>query len=231
MVDFDNLKERCKAMLITTKSVKALNFDIFGERANFILADFAETKEDLKNIELTLRNVEAFLLWLKNKGYTETLTQKIFNEYISFVFDKHKYSYANLIFSITKSFIKYLIRNEYCGFITFSMKPKRENQQETSEQHKAEEDNKPQKTYDYYKLLGIAHNATTDEIKRAYRVLALKTHPDVNRDDKYANERFSALNKVYHILSNNWERLSYDITMGYIKGKKENIKSFYTVYF
>ena len=50
---------------------------------------------------------------------------------------------------------------------------------------------------DYYKILGVERNATKEEIKRAYRKLALKTHPDRNPGDAKAEERFKEINEAY----------------------------------
>ncbi|MBW2591063.1 MAG: DnaJ domain-containing protein, partial [Deltaproteobacteria bacterium] len=47
---------------------------------------------------------------------------------------------------------------------------------------------------DYYKVLGVEEKATTDEIKKAYRKLAMKYHPDRNQGDKQAEERFKEIN-------------------------------------
>ncbi len=63
---------------------------------------------------------------------------------------------------------------------------------------------------DYYKILGVERNASKDEIKRAYRKLALKTHPDRNQGDKKAEERFKDINEAYQVLSDPEKRARYD---------------------
>jgi curved DNA-binding protein len=63
---------------------------------------------------------------------------------------------------------------------------------------------------DYYQILGIDKNAKTDEIKRAYRKLALKYHPDKNPGDKDSEERFKEINEAYEVLSNPSKRERYD---------------------
>lgn len=63
---------------------------------------------------------------------------------------------------------------------------------------------------DYYKVLGIAKSATEDEIKKAYRKLARKLHPDLNPDDKDASGKFQQLNEANAVLSNPENRKKYD---------------------
>jgi hypothetical protein len=63
---------------------------------------------------------------------------------------------------------------------------------------------------DYYRILGVKATASQAEIKSAYRKLARKHHPDVNRDSKSAAEQFSLISKAYSTLSDPHERSYYD---------------------
>ncbi|GAB0157202.1 J domain-containing protein [Chryseobacterium sp. Alg-005] len=63
---------------------------------------------------------------------------------------------------------------------------------------------------DYYKILGVEKNASQDEIKKAYRKLARKLHPDLNPDDKEAERKFKELNEANEVLSNPENRAKYD---------------------
>ena len=55
---------------------------------------------------------------------------------------------------------------------------------------------------DYYEVLGINKSASADQIKSAYRKLAVKYHPDKNQGDKSAEDKFKEASEAYHILSN-----------------------------
>jgi len=63
---------------------------------------------------------------------------------------------------------------------------------------------------DYYKTLGVARNASEAELKKAYRRLAMKYHPDRNQDDQQAEERFKCAKEAYEILSDPQKRAAYD---------------------
>jgi len=63
---------------------------------------------------------------------------------------------------------------------------------------------------DYYEVLGVSRSASEDELKKAYRKLALQFHPDRNPGDKAAEERFKELGEAYQILSDSERRAAYD---------------------
>ena len=63
---------------------------------------------------------------------------------------------------------------------------------------------------DFYKVLGVPDTASKDEIKRAYRKLAQKHHPDTNKNDTEAEHRFKEVSEAYSILSNEDKRKEYD---------------------
>ncbi len=67
-----------------------------------------------------------------------------------------------------------------------------------------------EKYKDYYKILGVSKTATQDEIKKAYRKLARKYHPDKNKGDKAAEEKFKEINEAYEVIGNPENRKKYD---------------------
>src|SRR3989440_1921126 len=68
---------------------------------------------------------------------------------------------------------------------------------------------------DYYKILGVDKNASQKDIQKAYRKLARKYHPDVNPDDKSAEEKFKDINEANEVLSDPEKRKRYDELGGY----------------
>ncbi len=63
---------------------------------------------------------------------------------------------------------------------------------------------------DYYTILGVARSASADDIRKAYRKLALQYHPDRNPGNKQAEERFKEINEAYQVLSDSQKRARYD---------------------
>lgn len=63
---------------------------------------------------------------------------------------------------------------------------------------------------DYYKILGVDRKASPDEIKKSFRKLAMKYHPDRNKNDKAAEEKFKEINEAYEVLSDPQKRERYD---------------------
>ncbi len=74
----------------------------------------------------------------------------------------------------------------------------------------------------YYKILEVGMNATDDEIKRSYRVLAKRYHPDVNPDDAAAAEKFADINEANAVLSDPKARADYDIKLKEASAPKPN---------
>jgi len=70
---------------------------------------------------------------------------------------------------------------------------------------------------DYYKILGINKNASKEEIKRAFRKMARKYHPDVNPDEPKSGEKFKEINEAYSILNDDKKREMYD-KFGVVEG-------------
>lgn len=75
---------------------------------------------------------------------------------------------------------------------------------------------------DYYYFLGIPQNASAEDIKKAYRKLSLKYHPDKNENDDYFSDRFKEVKEAYETLTNPERKRIYDQNLG---SQQRNIKS------
>ena len=62
----------------------------------------------------------------------------------------------------------------------------------------------------YYETLGVGHDATAEELKKSYRKLAMKYHPDRNPDNKEAEKKFKEINEAYDVLRDEQKRAAYD---------------------
>ena len=65
----------------------------------------------------------------------------------------------------------------------------------------------------YYSILNVPNTANEDQIKQAYRALAMKYHPDKNPDSKVAEEKFKRISEAYSVLSDPQKRRDYDLSM------------------
>lgn len=82
---------------------------------------------------------------------------------------------------------------------------------------------------DYYEILGIKRFATEQEIKKAYRILAKRWHPDANKGDKYSEEKFKLMNEAYYVLSKMDLRADYDFRLrNYVDAINKAAKSYGT---
>ena len=66
---------------------------------------------------------------------------------------------------------------------------------------------------DYYKVLGIEKGSSADDIKKAFRKLAVKYHPDRNPDNKAAEDKFKEINEAYAVLSDPDKKQKYEVAM------------------
>lgn len=69
----------------------------------------------------------------------------------------------------------------------------------------------------YYETLGVSKNASTDEIKKAYKKMAMKYHPDRNKGDAAAEKKFKEINEAYQVLGDEEKKKNYD-TFGSAEG-------------
>ena len=73
------------------------------------------------------------------------------------------------------------------------------------------------KDKDYYKILGISQDSDNKDIKKAYRQLARKFHPDINPGNKLFEEKFKEIGEAYFVLVDDSKRLKYDTLRGIIR--------------
>lgn len=69
-------------------------------------------------------------------------------------------------------------------------------------------------TQDYYRVLGLRPDASAEAIKKTYRELAVRYHPDRNGGDRESEERLKEINQAYHVLGNEERRRRYDLMSG-----------------
>ena len=74
---------------------------------------------------------------------------------------------------------------------------------------------------DYYLVLGVSKNATSDEINMAFRRLSRKYHPDISADEM-AEEKYQEIIETYEVLSDDKKRREYDLNYDYLKSKKDS---------
>jgi DnaJ family protein C protein 3 len=101
--------------------------------------------------------------------------------------------------------------NTYRRAVTMAQETNQNHQEASERLQKAETALKQSKEKNYYKILGVARTAEASQIKKAYRELALKWHPDKNADNKEEAERmFMDIGEAYEVLSDQEKREKYD---------------------
>ena len=78
---------------------------------------------------------------------------------------------------------------------------------------------------DYYEVLGVVKSSSAEEIKKAYRKLALKYHPDKNKGDKTAETKFKEASEAYHVLSDKERRIitTINLVTQLLKAQEEEV--------
>lgn len=129
----------CFIMLIDTKIVKRLNFQFCKSNAIYLLVDYMELKTEIQNMQQRIPFLIDFMEWQYVHDY-RIINQDGLNEYLSYLYSKKTFSYAEAICSYIRSFCKYLMDEGYCGFVSFSEKPRKSNQQSNDDDSQCEKD-------------------------------------------------------------------------------------------
>ena len=79
-----------------------------------------------------------------------------------------------------------------------------------SNRYTANQGDDEEEEYDWYEVLGVEEDATDRQIKKAFRKLSVKYHPDKNKGNKEAQEKFQLINNAYEVLGNPDKRVLYD---------------------
>jgi DnaJ-class molecular chaperone len=82
----------------------------------------------------------------------------------------------------------------------------------------------------HYEVLGISNNASQADIRRSFRYLALKHHPDKNKNSEESKQKFMQIVEAYEILSDEQSRKNYDIATGYNHNDNQYQHGYYTSY-
>lgn len=210
-------------MVISARTAKKLDFSFCGGSAVEIFERYMSERETQKTAKLQASAVTGFLVWLNGIGET-TPTAPIVERYVSEVISTRSKTYAYITTSYLNQFAIFLAKNGFCEVTFWGKKPSNKKPQTKTSEIKA-----LRAITDYYRFLDIEETANQEDIKRAYRRMAIKFHPDQNPDDEYANERFCALQRIYEVLSDTTERYDYDVVMGIREGYKAHPKKYYRV--
>ena len=97
-----------------------------------------------------------------------------------------------------------------CLFLTLSQVDGRRQQRRQQQRRQSQEVAKPKDTFDPYEVLGIDDESTERQIKKAFRKLSVKYHPDKNKGNEEAKEKFQEISKAYEILSDGDKRALFD---------------------
>lgn len=206
------------------------NFGQFDQKENpkekrldkkYIISDwmYKKIKEDLEKDVLSNFDEKFDITISKEVSfYTGKKTEKAIECIIEIQFNNIENAEGRYPHWIPKSALneKYDYRKSYKKYTNYESKFEEESEYEFTEEEynkKVEENLKKEKNEPplLYKLLGLEKDATLEEIKIAYKKLAKKYHPDLNKDSKGALEIIKQINEAYDVLSNEEKRREYDL--------------------